>query len=212
MSDLPARAQLCEIGRRLWQRGLISAAEGNLSMRISPLRILATPAGVSKGHLKPSDLVLVDRKGVPVEGGTPSTELKLHLRIYDKRPDCQAIVHAHPAIATGFALAGEEIPDDLMPESATVLGSVATVPYATPGTEELPDANEPLLEDHKTFLLSHHGAVTLGKDLLDAYDRMETLERVARIYLTARLLGGAKPMPEDAFVKLAPIVLHGRLI
>ena len=212
MSDLPARAQLCEIGRRLWQRGLISAAEGNLSMRISPLRILATPAGVSKGHLKPSDLVLVDRKGVPVEGGTPSTELKLHLRIYDKRPDCQAIVHAHPAIATGFALAGEEIPDDLMPESATVLGSVATVPYATPGTEELPDAIEPLLEDHKTFLLSHHGAVTLGKDLLDAYDRMETLERVARIYLTARLLGGAKPMPEDAFVKLAPIVLHGRLI
>ena len=181
-------------------------------MRISPLRILATPAGVSKGHLKPSDLVLVDRKGVPVEGGTPSTELKLHLRIYDKRPDCQAIVHAHPAIATGFALAGEEIPDDLMPESATVLGSVATVPYATPGTEELPDAIEPLLEDHKTFLLSHHGAVTLGKDLLDAYDRMETLERVARIYLTARLLGGAKPMPEDAFVKLAPIVLHGRLI
>lgn len=195
----------------MWQRGLICAAEGNLSIRISPLRILATPAGVSKGHLKPADLVLVDRKGQPVEGGTPSTELKLHLRIYDRRPDCHAIVHAHPAIATGFALAGEEIPDDLMPESATVLGSVAVVPFATPGTEELPDAIEPLLEDHKTFLLSHHGAVTLGRDIQDAYDRMETLERVARIYLTARLLGGAKPMPEGAFVKMAPLVLHGRL-
>lgn len=195
----------------MWQRGLICASEGNLSMRISPLRILTTPAGYSKGHLKPSDLVTVDRKGTPLEGASPSTELKLHLRIYDTRPDCNAIVHAHPAVATGFALAGEEIPDDLMPESASVLGSVATVPFATPGTSELPDAIEPLLADHKTFLLSHHGAVTLGNDLQEAYDRMETLERVARIYLTAKLLGGAKPMPDEAFAKLAPLVLHGRL-
>lgn len=193
---------MCEIARRLWQRGLIGATEGNLSVRLSSRQLLCTPSGVSKGHLKPKDLVAVDMRGDSKGEGIASSEIKLHTRLMALRPDCQAIVHAHPVVATAFALAGEDLPDDLLPESIAVLGSVATVPFGMPGTEEVPDAIEPLAADHKTFLLSHHGAVTLGKDLEDAYNRMETLERIARIVLVSRMLGGSKPMPDRAFAAL----------
>lgn len=210
MNDLKLRAEMCDIGKRLWQRGLIGATEGNLSARISPQRILCTPSGQSKGHLRPVDLVVIDNHGTSIEGGRPSSEIKMHLGIYAKRPDCQAVIHAHPPVATGFALAGEDIPDDLLPESIVVLGSVATVPFCMPGTDEVPKALEPLLDDHKTFLLSHHGAVVMGKDLMDAYCRMETLERVATTILNAKRLSKPKPMPQKAFEKLQKS-LDGRL-
>ncbi|HEY0865936.1 MAG TPA: class II aldolase/adducin family protein [Fimbriimonas sp.] len=211
MSELSLRAEVCEIGRRLWQRGLIGAAEGNISVRLSPQRILCTPSGLSKGHLRPADLVVIDAKGNPVDGGAPSSEIKLHVRILARRPDCQAVIHAHPPIATGFALAEETIPDNMLPESAVVLGSVATVPFTMPGTDEVPDAIDPLLDDHKTFLMSHHGAVVMGRDLTDAYNRMETLERIATILLSARLVGTPQPMPDRAFDAMIAQALHGRL-
>jgi len=211
MKDLQLRAAMCEVGRRLWQRGLIGATEGNISARLSSRQILCTPGGISKGHMRPDDLVVIDNHGTPIGPGQPSSEIKLHLRILHKRPDCMAVVHAHPPTATGFALADEEIPDNLLPESAYVLGSVATVPFCMPGTDEVPNAIEPLLADHKTFLLSHHGAVVMGKDLWDAYNRMETLERIARIVLTARILGIPRPMPERAFDVMLANALNGKL-
>ncbi len=211
MKDLQIRALMCEIGRRLWQRGLVGATEGNLSARLSTRQILCTPTGASLGHMKPDELVVIDNQGKPVDGGTPSSEIKLHLRILAKRPDCQAVIHAHPPTATAFALAGEDIPDNLLPESAYVLGSVATIPFAMPGTDEVPDAIEPLLEDHKTFLMSHHGAVVMGKDLTDAYNRMETLERISQIILTARQLDTPRPMPDRAFDHMLKVALNGRL-
>jgi L-fuculose-phosphate aldolase len=211
VNELQLRAQMCEVGRRLWQRELVGGAEGNLSVRLSPRQILCTPSGVSKGHLRPDDLVVIDNHGEPVRGGLPSSEIKLHLRILNKRRDCQAVIHAHPPVATAFALAGEDIPDDLLPESAYVLGSVATVPFGMPGTDELPDKLEPLLEDHKTFLLANHGAAVMGCDLLDACYRMETLERVARLILYARQIGEPQRMPDDAFQHMLKVALHGRL-
>ena len=211
MDELRLRAEMCDLGRRLWQRGLIGAAEGNLSLRLSPQRLLCTPSGLSKGHMRPADLVIIDPRGNSICGGSPSSEIKLHLRMYARRPDCQAVIHAHPLVATAFALSGETIPDNLLPESAYVLGSVATVPFTMPGTDEVPNAIDPLLDDHKTFLLSHHGAVVMGKDLMDAYNRMEVLERVAQVILNARLLGGAVPMPDHAFDHMLANALHGRL-
>lgn len=211
MTELQLRATLCEVGRRLWQRGLVGATEGNLSVRLNSKTLLTTPTGASKGHLRPDDLVATDLKGNPVRGGSPSSEFKLHLRIYEKRKDCQAVIHAHPPVATAFALAGESIPDNLLMEAGYVLGSVATVPFAMPGTYEVPDAIEPLLEDHKTFLMSHHGAVVMGRDLMDAYNRMETLERIAKVVMVARLLDGPKPLPDRAFDHLLATALHGRL-
>jgi L-fuculose-phosphate aldolase len=211
MKDLQLRAAMCEVGRRLWQRGLIGATEGNISVRLSTRQILCTPSGLSKGHMRPDDLIVIDNHGNSVGEGRPSSEIKLHLRILQRRPDCMAVVHAHPPTATGFSLAGEEIPDGLLPEAAYVLGSVATVPFCLPGTDEVPDAIDPLLDDHKTFLMSHHGAVVMGKDLWDAYNRMETLERIARIILVAKMLDSPKPMPERAFDVMLANALHGRL-
>jgi L-fuculose-phosphate aldolase len=211
MSEMQLRALMCEVGRRLWQKDLVGGAEGNLSVRLSSRQILCTPTGISKGHMRPTDLVIIDNHGNPVGEGKPSSEIRLHLRILASRKDCQAVIHAHPPVATAFALAGEDIPDDLLPESAFVLGSVATVPFGEPGTDDLPNKIEPLLEDHKTFLLANHGAVVMGADLMDALFRMETLERVARLILNAKLLGEPQAMPEKYFRHVLKVALHGKL-
>lgn len=214
MTELELKAAMCEVGRRLWQRGLVGGAEGNISVRLSPRQLLCTPSGFSKGHLKPDDIVTIDLKGNLVrgkEGLVPSSEIGLHCAIYAAREDCQAVVHAHPPVATGFALAGEEIPDNLLPESAVVLGSVVNVPFGMPGTPEVSEGIEPYLADHKTFLLANHGAVVMGKDVYDALFRMETLERVAAVLMHAAVLGGARPLPEAAFDELLKKALNGRL-
>lgn len=192
---------MCEVGRHLWQRGLVGATEGNLSCRLQD-RVLSTPSGVCKGDLEPDDLVVISSEGAVIGQGQPSSEIKMHVRIYEKRTDVQAIVHAHPPIATGFALAGYTIPDDLLPEAAIMLGRVAIAPFGMPGTDEVPDALEPFIK-HNTFLLSNHGALALGKDLLEAYYRMETLERIAKTVLIARLVGEPKTIPSKALKQLA---------
>ncbi|MBS1709989.1 MAG: class II aldolase/adducin family protein [Armatimonadetes bacterium] len=211
MTELELRASVCETGRRLWQHGLVGAAEGNISVRLDAERLLCTPSGASKGHLKPDDIVVIDLHGAVLKGGSPSSEVRMHLAAYAARPDCQAVVHAHPAMATAFALAGEEVPDNWLPEAAYVLGSVASVPFGMPGTDELPDALKPFLEDHKTFLLAHHGAVVLGNSLADAYNRMETLERVCQVIANARAIGVPKPLTNAAFQHLLSVALNGRL-
>lgn len=202
MTELALREQMCEVGRRLWQRGLIGATEGNFSTRLAAGVLLTTPAGVSKGHLLPDELIVIDMKGKAIGEGTPSSEIKLHTRIYARRPDCQSVVHAHPPIATAFSVTGEEIPNNLLPEAAAVLGNVVNVPFAMPGTDEVPDFIERHLPNHKTFLLSHHGAVTLGRDLMDAYNRMETLERIAKVVMLARMIGDPRPMLDDEMERL----------
>lgn len=197
--DLEIRAEMCDVGRRLWQRGLIGGSEGNLSVRLPGGRILCTPTGVSKGHMRPADLVLIDGDGRSLDGGRPSSEIKLHLRILAMRADCGSVIHAHPPIATALTLAGKGIPDDVLPEAAFILGRVAVAPFAMPGTEEVPDSVAPFISDHNTILLSHHGSVTLGKGLQDSYERMETLERIAKMIFASMLIGGPTPMPKHAF-------------
>lgn len=212
MSDLALRATLCEVGRRLWQKDLIGAAEGNITAKIDDQRLLCTPSGFSKGHLKPADLLVIDPEGNKLEGqGEVSSEIRLHLRAFARRSDCQAVIHAHPLTAIALSLLGETIPDNLLPEAAYVLGPVAVLPFAFPGTDEVPDGMEPYLADHKTFILSHHGAAVLGKDLWDACYRMETLERIAEIVHRAKLLGAPKPMPDEAFHRILEKSLNGKL-
>ncbi len=197
---------MVEVGRRLWQRGLVGATEGNISCRLGNHGLLCTPSGYSKGHLKPEDLVVIDLDGQPLRrGAKPSSEIRLHLRCYRKREDCNAVVHAHPPVATAFALAHKSIPDGLVPEAVVVLGSVALCPFGMPGTEDLPDSIDPFLPEHDTLLLSNHGAATLGGDLLDALWRMETLERVAVVALHAESLGGARSLPDSAIKSLRAV-------
>ncbi len=197
------RGELVEICRQLHARDLIGAGEGNVSVRRGDGRFVVTPLGANKGLLEPGDLVVVDAAGRVVSGaGRPSSELGMHLAAYAARPDVNAIVHAHPITAVALTVAGHPPPSDLVPEAAVTLGVIAVAPFATPGTDEVSASLAPLLRGHDVFLLERHGAVALGSSLAEAFDRMETLERVARVALAARLLGRCEALPAAAVEKV----------
>lgn len=192
MSDAQLRADIVEIGRRLWLRGFVASNDGNISVRIGDDRLLMTPTGVSKGFMTPDMMVITDMDGTLVSGAPgrrPSSEMKMHLVAYRERPDVKAVVHAHPPLATGFAVAGFPLDRAVLAEVVTTLGSVPIAEYATPSTEELPEAVRPFVRAHDGMLLANHGALTLGSDLYSAYYKMETIEHFARISLVARQLG-----------------------
>jgi L-fuculose-phosphate aldolase len=189
---------LIRAGRLLGERGLLVADDGNLSIHGPDGTIWITASGVRKDALTRQDLVRIDRDGRVVEGSArPSSEFRLHVGIYARRADVGAVVHAHPPIATGFAVAGEAIPDLYLAEAAVRLGPVPVVPYRTPGTSEAEEVVVPFLASHQAFLLANHGAVALGVDLEDACRRMERLEHVARSLLVARWLGGGRPLTTE---------------
>ncbi|MGE5688544.1 MAG: class II aldolase/adducin family protein [Gemmatimonadota bacterium] len=184
--------------RRLWEAGLIAGADGNVSVRLGRDRLLVTPRGLHKAELTARDLVEVSLSGSHRRGSRrATTELDLHLRAYRRHGDCGAVVHAHPPVATAFAVAGEPMPADVLPELILYLGDVPVAPYATTGTPALGDVVEPLLARHVAVLLANHGAVTWGPDLATARIRMESLEHSARILLAARVLGRTTRLSPD---------------
>ena len=192
-SAVARRMALC--CRQLAAGGLIAGRDGNLSVRLGPDRVLVTPSGLIKSLLSAADMVEVGLAGRKRRGRrNPTSELDLHLRILTRRPDVGAVVHAHPPAATGFAVAGEEIPANLLPELIFLVGRVPIVPYGTPGTPELGDRVEPYLAEHDALLLANHGAVTMGRTLDQAWIRMETLEHAARIIMAARAIGQPQPL------------------
>lgn len=198
------RLALVEIGRRLYERGLIVATEGNLSVRLDEERLIATPTGTCKGFLAPDQLVVVDLEGRRLQGQCPpSSELPLHLAVYRVRPDVQAIVHAHPSIATGFAVAGIPLDRPILAEAVVLLGPVPITQYGTPTTEELSEAVLKYIHSHNGILLANHGALTVGGDLWEAYFRMETLEHVAQVSFVAHLLGKVNILSEENVKKLS---------
>src|SRR5918996_4455741 len=185
-----ARADIVEVGRRLWERGYIASNDGNISARLDDHRLITTPKSVSKGFMTPDMMVVVDYEGRKVSGERdPSTELPMHLEIYRNRPDVGAVVHAHPPLATGFAVAGIPLTRAVLAEVITTLGSIPIAEYATPSTGELPAAVRKYIKAHDGILLANHGAVTCGPDVMSAYYKMETIEHFAQISLVARLLG-----------------------
>ena len=191
MSD-SLRHDIVEIGRRLWQRGFVASNDGNISVRIASDRLLMTPASVSKGFMSAEMMVITDLEGRVVEaapGRKPSSEALMHLVVYRERPDINAVVHAHPPIATGFAVAGIALDRAVLAEVVTTLGGIPIASYATPSTQELADTVRPLIRLHDGVLLANHGAVALGTDLFSAYYKMETIEHFAQISLVARQLG-----------------------
>jgi L-fuculose-phosphate aldolase len=194
MSASPEReaagVAIARVCRRLYERGLVAGPDGNVSVRLRDGSILVTPSGMSKVDVMPDDLVLVNSDGDVCDGkGPPSSELRMHLRIYERRSDVFAVVHAHPPTATGFAVAGESFLAPVLPEVILQMGEVPIVRYATPGTAALADSFDPYLDHHDAFLLENHGATTVGTTLDQAHQRMESLEHAARIILTARVLG-----------------------
>lgn len=193
-----ARLEVVRVCQRLYDRGLIAGGEGNVSVRIAPDRLLVTPAGMSKVDVRPEDLVEIGMDGRRIRGAhRASTEIAVHLRIYERRPDVGAVVHAHPPTATGFAVAGEAFVACVLPEVVFTVGSVPLVPYAMPGTTALADRFEPFVGSHDAFLMANHGATTVGATLTIAHQRMESIEQAARILLTARLLGRVNTLSSD---------------
>lgn len=189
--------------RRMYERGYIAALDGNVSVRLSERRILATPAGAAKGELDPADLVVTDPEGRVLGGsGRPSTELRVHLAAYRLRPDVHAVVHAHPPAAVAHSLAGVSLTPTVIPETVYTLGTIAATDYGTPGTPELAQRMEDALRCHDAVLMERHGTVTLGADLWQAYHRLESLEHTARILYMARTLGPVEPLPAAEVEKL----------
>lgn len=187
--------ELCDICHRMWENGWVAANDGNVSAILSEDRILCTPSGVSKRDVTPDMLIVTDREGNVVEGDRRvSTELPMHLRCYRERPDIGAVVHAHPPMSTTFAAANRPLDSYAMIETILTFGTVPVAPYAVPGTEQVPEAVAPLIASHDAILLRAHGSLTVGRDLLTAYYRMETLEQFARITLYSQLLGGMQDL------------------
>ncbi len=204
MAAADPKSAIVEAGRRLHARGLITASEGNLSVREGD-DLFVTPAGFSKGSLEPAHVVRTDLAGQPQESGPRiSSETPMHLAIYSRRPDVKAIVHAHPPVASAFSVAHRNLDQPILAEAVVVLGQVVLVPYATPSTWRLADLVARAAVDSDALILANHGAVTLGDTLAKAMERMETLEHVARVSLMARLLGGERPLdPDDVRTLLA---------
>ncbi len=183
-SDFEAKKIICEIGKRMYDRGYVAANDGNISVKCGPNTIWCTPTGVSKGFMTPDMMVKMDLKGNVIYGKCkPSSEVKMHLRVYNENPEVNAVVHAHPPVATSFAIAGIQLDKALLPEAVILLGNVPVAPYATPGTQEVPDSIAPYCKDHNAVLLANHGALTWGTNAIEAYHRMESLEHYAMILM-----------------------------
>jgi L-fuculose-phosphate aldolase len=197
------REEIVHYGRMLHARGFVAAMDGNLSVRLSAGRILVTPTCVSKGAMQGRDLVIVDLEGQRVSGRRNVTsEIGMHLLIYRLRPDIQAIVHAHPPTATGFAAAGIALTEPLVCEVVMGLGCIPLARYGTPGTSELAQTLEPYVPDYDAILMSNHGVVAYGDTLEHAYMKMETVEHFAQIALVTHLLGRQQPLKDVEIEKL----------
>jgi L-fuculose-phosphate aldolase len=184
------RADIVEVGRRMYARAYTASNDGNISVRLGSDRLLMTPKSVCKGFMTPDMMCITDLDGRKLQGDRdPSSEMLMHLEVYRQRPDVQAVVHAHPPIATGFAVAGIPLDRPVLAEVLTTLGSIPIAEYATPSTKELPEAVRKYIKAYDGMLLANHGALTVGGDLYSAYYKMETIEHFAKISLVARLLG-----------------------
>jgi len=205
-SERALRQDLTRFGKMLHAQGFVAATDGNLSVRLDDQRILITPTCVSKGMMRPQDMVIVGLDGRKLNGSSnPSSEIAMHLTIYRMRPDIGAVVHAHPCTATGFASAGMALDEPLCSEVVITLGSVPLAPYATTGSMELSDSLRPYIPYHDAILMANHGVVTYGDDICRAYMRMEAVEHYARIVLTARLLGSAQSIDSRELEKLVAV-------
>lgn len=199
------KEQMCDVCHKMWQLGWVAANDGNVSVKLEDGTFLATPTGISKSFITPEKIVHIDKEGTIIEANgdyRPSSEIKMHLRCYQERGDVGAVLHAHPPVATGYAVANVPLDEYSMIETVIAIGSIPVTPYGTPSTYEVPEAIAPYLGEHDVVLLQNHGALSVGADLLTAYYRMETLELFAKISLNAHLLGGAQEISKPNIDKL----------
>ena len=206
--ELKIRQQICDTGKRLFDRGMVAANDGNITVRLGEHEFLCTPTGVSKGFMTPDIICKTDENGKVTdasEGSRPSSEIKMHLQVYRERPDVRAVVHAHPKYATAFAVTGHPLNKPIMTEAVVALGCVPLAPYATPSTVEVPDSIKPYLNDFDAVLLESHGALAWSTDLESAYLKMESLEFYAELMYRSRVLGGTEGFSKKQIAKLIEV-------
>ena len=203
------KQEICDIGKRIWQRGYCAGNEGNHSVRISEDRVACTPTGISKGFLRPDMICITDMDGNQVDGNKKykrTSEVKVHLAIYKQRPDIKAVVHSHPPHATAFALVGMPIPEGVHPEAEVFLGRIPMAPYATPSTHDLPNSILPLIDDlTNTVMMGNHGSVSFASTLQQAYYNLEILDAYCRILILTRDLGPVNVLKPDQMTELLEV-------
>jgi len=204
------KKDICDVGHRIWLKGFCAGNEGNHSVRIAEERFLCTPTGISKGFLEPDDIITVNGEGEQVEpnmkGRRPTSEIKVHLAIYKKRKDVNAVIHSHPPHATAFAIAGVPLPEGVHPEAEVFLGKVQTAKYATPSTHDLPNSLLPLIKDEtNTLLMGNHGSVSFDKDLIGAYYKLEILDAYCRVLLLTKQVGRMNVLNQDQMIELLKV-------
>jgi L-fuculose-phosphate aldolase len=202
------RQEMVRVGRLLWERGYVAATDGNLSARLPSDRLLVTASGLSKGFLSDEDMVVMRLDGELVssyrgKGQQPSSEISMHLEVYRQRPDVNAVVHAHPPLATAFSIAGVSLARCVIPEVIVTMGGIPTAEYATPGTPEVSASIRQAIQDYDAIILAHHGSLTVGSTLWEAYLRLEKVEHTAAITLAAHQLGRVNALSPQAVEKLA---------
>jgi L-fuculose-phosphate aldolase len=204
--EIKYKKLICDIGKRVYEKGFVAANVGNISVRIDENEFLITPTGVSKGFLTTDMIIKVDGEGNVLEGEyKPSSEMTMHLLVYQERPDVHAVLHVHPPYATAFAIAGIPLDQAIMPEAVVSLGTIPLAKYGTPSTDEVPKAVKSHVYDHQGVLLENHGALTWGKDLLHTYYLMESLEFTAKINWISRQLRGDRELSKENVAKLIDI-------
>jgi L-fuculose-phosphate aldolase len=207
VTEYELRQEMVRVGRLLWERGYVAATDGNLSARLSSDRLLVTPSGLSKGFLSEGDLVAMSLDGGLASpggrAGRPSSEILMHLEVYRQRPDVRAVVHAHPPVAIAFSIAGVSLARCVLPEVVVTLGGIPITEYATPGTPEVSESIRQALRSYDAIVLAHHGSLTVGKTLWEAYMLLEKVEQTAQITLAAQQLGRVQTLPPEAVETLA---------
>ncbi|MBE7086476.1 MAG: class II aldolase/adducin family protein [Clostridiales bacterium] len=202
-SPFEIKKEICEVGLKLWQKGFVAANDGNISVKVSDNEFYCTPTGVSKASLTPDMIIKVDKDGKKLEGKlNPSSEIKMHMRVYRERPDVTAVVHAHPPVATAFTVADIDLDQYVLPEAVLTIGAVPTCDYGTPSTMEIPDSLDPYIHNHDAFLLRNHGALTVGCNLTKAFFVMEEVEFNAVICKHAMDLGAVHEISSEQLKKL----------
>jgi len=197
------RSAICEIGKLCYAKGFIVGADGNVSARMNDETVLITPAGAMKGFLQPEQLAHIDMQGRSIDNGPRcSTEAGIHLVSYRERPDVRAVLHCHPPHAVALTLAGIDMQIPLIPEIIVTIGGIPTAPFATPGTDELPNSIQAIVRCSDTVVMQNHGSVTLGTNLLDAFKKLDMLEHTAKILWLANCVGTVKPLDPEAVAKL----------
>ncbi len=207
-NEYEIKKQICEIGKRIYNRNMVAANDGNISVKLNDHEFLCTPTGVSKGFMTPDFICKVDENGNVLQankGFRPSSEIKMHMRVYKLRPDVGSVVHAHPVYATSFAIAGIPLTQPIMPEAVIALGCVPIAEYGTPSTNEIPDRLEKYLPYYDAVLLESHGALTWSENLLAAYMKMESVEFYAQLLYQSKMLGGPKEFDKATVEKLYEI-------